>query len=286
MRNDSIKHNILTLNVGYAVHHADWNWQNIRSPFSRIYLVTKGEAIVEIEDQILLLRPGYIYMIPAFATHTDRCYGDFEHYYLHLFEDSGSGESLFEEWDFPHEVPADELCHKLFHRICEINPTLCLAHSNPESYDNKPTLEEHIRRNMMREIPVKMESRGIVMQLISRFIRSAKYKASVEDKRIRETLLYIKNHLDEAVNIDILASIAFLSKDHYIRLFKRMTGKTPVQYMTKLRIEKAEVLLTTSSRSIKDIAACVGFEDHSYFIRIFRKILGITPRQYRELYKF
>lgn len=276
---------ILTLNVGYAVHDADWNWENIRSPFSRIYLVTSGQAKVKKENETICLKQGHLYMIPAFTTHHDICTGHFEHYYLHLFENSDSGESIFEEWNFPSELEADSLCIDIFERLRVINPNLSLSHSNPKSYDTKPMLAEHIKRNLMRKLPVQMESRGIALQLFSRFLNHAKPKASIKDKRIRESIRYIKQHLDESIDTDFLASMACISKDHFIRLFKKSVGKTPIQYIAMLKIERAEVLLITSSMTVKAIASTLGFDDYSYFIRIFRNKLGITPRQYRDKYK-
>lgn len=273
---------ILTLSVGYAVHDRDWNWTNIRSPFSRIYLVTKGTATVKTNNANIILTPGHLYMIPAFTTHQDICTGEFEHYYLHLFEDSAAIKSIMDEWDFPFEVEADELCHILFKQLCNINPTLSLPESNPKSYDSKPMLFEQLKRNRMRDMTVQMESRGIALQLLSRFFKHASRKPTSKDVRLIDSITYINKHLDEIIDIDTLARMSYISKDHYIRLFKKSFGNTPLQYINSLRIKRAEILLTTSSMTVKEIASTVGYYDHSYFIRIFRKKLGLTPLQYRQ----
>ena len=77
----------LALNVGYAVHEADWNWRNVRSPFARLYYVSAGEADVMLPDGMIHLTPGNLYLIPSYTLHSDVCNGHFEHYYVHLYED-------------------------------------------------------------------------------------------------------------------------------------------------------------------------------------------------------
>ena len=71
------------LHIGYWEHHADWNFDNINSPFFRIYLVVNGEARVIINHYEQALTSGHLYIIPPFTTHTDRCEGDFSLYYIH-----------------------------------------------------------------------------------------------------------------------------------------------------------------------------------------------------------
>ena len=56
--------NLQMLNVGYAVHNGDWNWQQVSSPFTRIYLVTKGEARLHLPDAEVRLRPHHLYIVP------------------------------------------------------------------------------------------------------------------------------------------------------------------------------------------------------------------------------
>ena len=72
----------LTLNVGLAIHNADWNWQNVTSPFTRIYYVTKGHAKIILPSGEYQLKPGHMYMIPSFTLHSYSCEEHFEHYYI------------------------------------------------------------------------------------------------------------------------------------------------------------------------------------------------------------
>ena len=103
----------------------------------------------------------------------------------------------------------------------------------------------------------------------------------LRDTRIQKTLSFIRKKLYEPTDINILSEITNLSKDHFIRLFKKEVGTTPLQYINQKKIEKAQLILITEDMPVKNIAYMLGYEDHSYFIRLFKKTVGITPLEYR-----
>jgi len=272
---------LLVLNVGLAVHNADWNWKNVNSPFTRIYYVTEGSAEIILPNGTYELHPGYLYMISSFTLHSCVCNSHFTHYYIHVYEDSQQGTNVFEDWDFPIEIPAHDLDSALFKRLCEINPAMKLPQSNPASYDNNPTLIQNIIKNKQRSLYKKVESRGIVYQLFSRFLKNATPKIENGDSRIQKAVLHIRKQIFQPIDIKSLAKEAFMSEDHFIRIFKAETGITPLQYIHQKKIEKAQLLLLTKDTPVKNIALMLSFEDQSYFNRLFKKITGTTPQQYK-----
>lgn len=274
----------LVLNVGLAVHNADWNWKNVNSPFTRLYYVTEGSAQIELPDGIYTLSPKHMYFIPAFTIHTNICKSNFVHYYLHIYEDHYSDNDWLDHWKFPVEIEATDLDLALFKRLCEINPHMTLQKSDPTTYDNNPTLMQNLIKNRQRAFCDKVESRGIVFQLLSRFFKQGQSKIEMEDNRIAKTILYIRKHLNEAIELEKLAEISCLSKDHFIRLFKKELGTTPLQYINQKKIEKAQLLLITEELAVKEIAFQLAFDDYSYFNRLFKKTTGVTPQEYRRLY--
>jgi AraC-like DNA-binding protein len=274
----------LVLNVGLAVHNADWNWKNVNSPFTRLYYVTEGSAQIELPDGIYTLSPKHMYFIPAFTIHTNICKSNFVHYYLHIYEDHYSDNDWLDHWKFPVEIEATDLDLALFKRLCEINPHMTLQKSDPTTYDNNPTLMQNLIKNRQRAFCDKVESRGVVFQLLSRFFKQGQSKIEMEDNRIAKTVLYIRKHLNEAIELEKLAEISCLSKDHFIRLFKKELGTTPLQYINQKKIEKSQLLLITEEIAVKEIAFQLAFEDYSYFNRLFKKITGVTPQEYRRLY--
>lgn len=274
----------LVLNIGLAVHNADWNWENVNSPFTRLYYVTEGSAQIELPDGIYTLSPKHMYFIPAFTIHTNICKSHFVHYYLHIYEDHYSDNDWLDHWKFPVEIEATDLDLALFKRLCEINPHMTLQKSDPTTYDNNPTLMQNLIKNRQRAFCDKVESRGIVFQLLSRFFKQGQSKIEMEDNRIAKTILYIRKHLNEAIELEKLAEISCLSKDHFIRLFKKELGTTPLQYINQKKIEKAKLLLITEELAVKEIAFQLAFDDYSYFNRLFKKTTGVTPQEYRRLY--
>ena len=276
---------MLILNVGLAIHNTDWNWRNVNSPFTRLYYVTEGAARILLPTGIQELKPDHLYLVPSFTTHSYLCDTHFVHYYLHIYEDHQSESSILEDFSFPTEIPAGDLELPLIKRLCGINPTMQLPQSDPTSYDNNPTLIKNIIKNKQRTFCDKVESRGIVYQLMARFLKDAQPKAEINDDRIQKVLSYIRKNIYKTIDIDSLAAISCLSKDHFIRLFKKEVNNTPLQYINQKKIEKAQLILITDSMPVKNISYLLAYEDHSYFNRLFKKLTGVTPQQYRDRYK-
>ena len=276
---------LLILNVGLAIHNADWNWRNVNSPFTRLYYVTEGAARILLPTGIQELKPDHLYLVPSFTTHSYLCDTHFVHYYLHIYEDHQSESSILEDFSFPTEIPAGDLELPLIKRLCGINPTMQLPQSDPTSYDNNPTLIKNIIKNKQRTFCDKVESRGRVYQLMARFLKDAQPKTEINDDRIQKVLSYIRENIYKTIDIDSLAAISCLSKDHFIRLFKKEINNTPLQYINQKKIEKAQLILITDSMPVKNISYLLAYEDHSYFNRLFKKLTGVTPQQYRDRYK-
>lgn len=271
---------IITLNTGYAEHHADWNWRDVRSPFARLYYVTEGEAWVEIENRCIHLIPGHLYMIPPFTKHHNICHGHFCHFYIHVYENPGEF-SFLEDLQYPYEILAEEHDEQLFRRLALLNPSMRLPASNPASYDNHEMLLHNIAMNKQRKFWNIVESQGILFILLSRFLKLAEEKQTVKNERISQTISFIRKHITERINLDSLAGMACMSKDHFIRVFHLETGETPNAYIIRLKMERAELLLITTDMPIKNISDTLGYEEVSYFNRLFKDKIGKTPLNYR-----
>lgn len=273
---------LILLNAGSAVHDGNWNWPGISSPFFRIYLVGAGSARLVIMGKEQTLRPGYLYIVPPFALHSDTCDAHFEHCYLHIYEEMGHEESLFEQWSIPVEIKANALDEMLFRRLLEINPDKALDYYDPQSYDNNRVLYKSIAESAKEPAPVLMESEGIIEMLLSRFLASSVKSVQTEDFRILKALSYIRKHIDRKISISELAAICLLSEYHFLRLFKRELTTSPINYINQKKIERAQLLLVVYKKSIKEIAYSLSFENVSYFTRLFKNVVGNTPSRYRE----
>ncbi|MEM1109748.1 MAG: AraC family transcriptional regulator [Planctomycetota bacterium] len=92
----------------------------------------------------------------------------------------------------------------------------------------------------------------------------------------------LENSYDEPWTVEDMAVAAHLSPSHLVRVFRKATGQTPLNYLIQLRIRQAVRLLEDSDLNITQIAHRVGFTDSNYFARQFRKWMGTTPTQYRK----
>lgn len=97
----------------------------------------------------------------------------------------------------------------------------------------------------------------------------------------RRVAEYIEANLEGALTVAELAGVVNHSSRHFLRQFKWRFGVTPHQYVTRLRLERAQRLLATSKLPIKAIAARVGYTDQPHMTRMFRLYLGTTPKAYR-----
>jgi AraC-like DNA-binding protein len=100
-------------------------------------------------------------------------------------------------------------------------------------------------------------------------------------RRIVQAKLYIDSHFDEDINLNNIADEAFFSKFHFMRLFKSTYGKTPHQYLTTVRIDKAKLLLQTGI-AVGDVCFSVGFGSISSFTGLFKRITSLTPSAYQQ----
>jgi AraC family transcriptional regulator of arabinose operon len=104
-------------------------------------------------------------------------------------------------------------------------------------------------------------------------------------QRITQTITYMKEHLNQPLQLDALAALANLSRSRYVALFKEQAGYAPIDYFIRLRMHRACQLLDTTDASVKELAAQLGYEDPLYFSRVFRAVNDLTPTEYRKTRK-
>ena len=274
--------NLMMLNVGRAQHYADWNWQDVSSPFIRIFYVTKGEATLHLPDQSYVLSPGHLYIIPAYTVHSYECHGRFTHYYLHVYEGFKNEMNLQEVYELPTEVEAGEGMEQVFKFLCTRHPDAQLPESDPRSYDTSAQTSDYVARYRDMELWKKMELRGAMLMIMSHFIHKAKARVWTTDERMKRVLEHIHVHIGDNIEVEELAGLASVTKPYFIKLFKREFGISPVQYINRKKVERAQLLLFTTDKTVKEVAYKLGFSDQNYFIRLFRKLAGITPQEYRR----
>lgn len=105
--------------------------------------------------------------------------------------------------------------------------------------------------------------------------------ASTLERKLLHTTEYIEVNLEHSISDEDLAEYCNLSPDYLSLMFKKKYGVPLQRYILTRRIDKARLLLETTSMSIKEIGAQVGFPDPQYFNKRFRLIVGRSPSEYR-----
>lgn len=100
-------------------------------------------------------------------------------------------------------------------------------------------------------------------------------------KRIVQAKLFIDSNYAGNIDLNNISDEAYFSKFHFTRLFKNIYGKTPHQYLTAVRIEKAKLLLQ-ANKAVSEVCFSVGFESVSSFGSLFKRIVGVTPSAFVE----
>jgi AraC-like DNA-binding protein len=119
--------------------------------------------------------------------------------------------------------------------------------------------------------------------IIRTFIHELEERSDAQLKKVVETaMIYLQKNYMKDISLDSCADHTGLNSVVLSKLFKQVTGKNFIDYLTELRIEKAKELLRETDLKITDVAAEVGYQQ-TYFNRIFKKQEGITPTQYRDM---
>ncbi|MBP2651041.1 MAG: Transcription activator effector binding (Modular protein) [Firmicutes bacterium] len=93
---------------------------------------------------------------------------------------------------------------------------------------------------------------------------------------------YIEDNLDKAIYLDDIIKFTYISKFHYIRSFKALTGTTLNEYIRRRKLSQAAFQLVETKKSIIDIAVVYGYESQEAFTRAFKEMYGFTPKVYRK----
>lgn len=283
--------NNLSLQLLYTgFHHAgtEWCYANIISPFSRLYLITEGKAAVYMNKKKYLLSANELFIIPKFTFHTYECDDFMKHYYICFFDETIGGRSIFDTTEIRYQLPAEELDLQLMLRFIALNQGRHVPSVDPKIYDNKRVIHTFNQDKMQYNLANEIESNGILLQLFSRFIANEnKYQAEAHNQyeRLDLALSHINNNIDRRITVMELASLMCISPDHFSRIFKRVIGLSPCQYIQSKRIERAQTLLLTSQLSITEIAETIGIPNISQFSNLFTKQTKRSPREYREMTK-
>jgi AraC-like DNA-binding protein len=282
----ALKHTFTLLNVDHVKLDSRWNYKNVISPYFRLYYIDGGEGEISDVSAKVKLEPGFLYIIPSFTLCNLVCPNQLSQYFVQFFEESSDGISLFENNRSIIKIKATDTDILNFARLLEINPGRGINRSdNPRVYEKNIFYNEYQDLNNLQSMSTFVETHGILLQLVSRFLtqETFKYKDGGHvPVKILNAISYIQLNLSRDLSVTYLAKRANLHTDYFSRLFHQHTGERPVKYIHEKRIERAQYLIVTTQMTFSEIATQTGFENVFYFSKIFKKITGMSPGNYKK----
>jgi AraC-like DNA-binding protein len=284
--------------VRYIHEHIPENESSYRLPPRVIYdyevvYVTRGGCLYHIEGVEYLLRPGDIHFMRPHVRH--HCYdpdGDTFYYYALHFDLAYMGEPfdfdpvVYTDVDYPNldQVPVDEkLVDRPVFELAEIDfPYVIHSH------------ESHVYLSLFREMLNVFQSkpygyhlimRSLMLRILHQMVKDMSTEEGVkkshpQGEKATEAIQYMYSHMHEAIDINDIAQSLYLSPNYFRTLFKQATGKSPLEYLTTLRLEKAKSLMAENKYTINEISGLVGYQDRHHFSKVFKKIEGLSPKNY------
>jgi len=264
-----------------------WKFKEVISPFTRLYLITEGEGWVYHNNQEFHLTPGKLFLIPKFTFHSYKCNDSMGHFYLCFLDEMIDNAGMYDLFQFNYLVDARPEDFSLFNRLNEINPGRRIINPDPVTYDNQNTVLSFSQRMNHQSASQLIETQGIMLQLTSRFIsgKPAEKSTGFQSKaKLGKVYHYIDQHLNKKITLSDLSGQVCLSNDHFSKIFNEIMGMRPMEYVSRKRIERAQMLLVTTNLSISQIAEKVGISNYSYFSTLFKKYTLTTPESYQKLH--
>lgn len=286
MRKDLSGYNFSLLHIDHVRLSNKWNYENVISPYFRIYYIDDGEGLVVSNQQRIKLERGYLYILPSFTLCNLSCKEYLSQYFIHFFEESAEGFSLFENNRRVFKISASDTDAANVKKLLAINPGRGINRSDdPKAYEKPAYYKTYQELNNTVSASVYFETQGIILQLLSRFLDSRNFIVKTNDpipSKILEAMAHIQLNLSEKLTVNVLAERANLDQDYFSRLFLRYTGQRPLSYLHEKRIERAQYLIATTDLANAAIAEEVGFENLSHFSKVFKKVTSVTPGEYKK----
>lgn len=245
----------------------DENWtdlpQKLRSYTNRLYWISYGQASVIVDEQEIILEPGYLYLIPTGCMLNLKAEQKFGKYWCHFISPSFNGFDLLEMVSTPSKLKPD----------------------NPDQI-------ETIFKNLVKA--TKQENSGWqniqnvawLLELLLPFFREAKKAPEQEGRaQFRSVLQYIQSSIDQTIKVEDLAEILGWSPSYFAHRFTKEFNCSPVQYLIQKRVQLAQRMLCLSNKQPKEIGYLCGFNSASRFSKTFLQVSGRTPLKFRETFR-
>ncbi len=245
-------------------------------------IAAQGESVFFVENTRIHLQPGDAIFINSGVLHAVDCpvpeQAGLHSAVFHPRLISGNRDSVF--WEklvqpllkdsalryvvLKADVPWQRRVLDCFHAAWDA------VAGEPEDYENL------VRYQLSAALRLLTQNCPVISQSLSEQER-------IDAGRVRAMLEFVNANYAYELTVEEIAGSISVSSSVCLRCFHQLLGTTPIQYVKKLRLEKAAELLKTTAKTAKEVAMECGFNDVSYFTKSFREKMGCTPKEYQKL---
>ncbi len=232
--------------------------------------ICTGEPLLTVDTTQLRCRPGDLFFIPAYAVHS-----------LEAAEECSIRGITFEPALLDGALCGVDLAGQFARE--RIGDPLCR-----EGHPLHPAMEQAFERVYDAYHTASPTRRPAILSALYALLEVLlKRYASVGQKehayrRLEPAIRYMEDHLAEELSLEQISALLNICPDHCIRLFREQTHKTPMRYLSDLRIAEAMKLLVETELPVGEIAARCGYSSANYLSKAFKDRLKKTPTEYRR----
>jgi AraC-like DNA-binding protein/mannose-6-phosphate isomerase-like protein (cupin superfamily) len=254
-----------------------------RHDYFEVLYMKSGSAVYRVHDREIRVEQGDLFVIGShlyhgiqeYVTPTVRAVVLYFHPSLIHNEHAGfeSAEYLMpfeiQDHDFPHAIPSSTGIP------AQVQALMSRAH------------EAMLARSRHSQLTMKTYLKMILVLLMNHYAGNRSTTSAMIQKnrdlaRLQPLFDYVDRHYVENISVEQAAGVLHVSKSHFMRFFRSVTGRAFVSHLNHFRISRAQQLMATTSLTIAAIGQEVGFCDQSYFGVVFRRFVGMNPRDYRD----
>lgn len=248
--------------ASYVKCSTNWRDTSFTPEFNRFYLILDGEGMVELNGKRYYPKPGQLFFLPGGVVQSYSTISEntFLKYYVHFTAKVG-GSNLFQFLELP-----------VFITVESMEPWIRKFEDLLGAYRDKSYF-------------AVFRQQAVLLDILFSFAAQAgpdriQFRVPDAMEKMEAILAHIDEHLSANYTVEQLAAHFHYHPNHLIRVFKRFTGYTPIQYINRRKMEAAKFRLLSTDQSVADISLAVGMEPH-YFSRMFKEYSGYSPSLFR-----
>ncbi|MGL1891243.1 MAG: AraC family transcriptional regulator [Spirochaetaceae bacterium] len=237
----------LFFNGGRLICPSSWK-RNLHShSFYQIIIIYQGKMTVSIDDEIFIAEAGDVVFYPQKTPHKE---WNSEEIPLEI---------IYLDWEGP-DINPPRIIHDNHGRIRILSEWIL------SDYKNSIVNQEKAEDNMLQTILYEVEKNAF--KKIDDFVQKVK--------------ISIFERLDKSLSLEILANIFNMNKYTFLRKYKQSTGRTPMDEVRRIRLERARDLVISTDLTFNEIATKTGLNNEYHLSRIFKKYLQVPPGYFRK----